>query len=86
MRPNAKGKTIMDYLPMAAQRLIGKAQPEVVAEQSSVTEQSQVIDKVKPQFLTPLLQYLLTDLVFRFVCHFLSICKKQGRNFASLAY
>lgn len=45
MRPNAKGKTIMDYLPMAAQRLIGKAQPEGVAEQSSVTEQSQVIDK-----------------------------------------
>jgi hypothetical protein len=45
MRPNAKGKTIMDYLPMAAQKLIGKTQPEVVTEQSSVGERPQVIDK-----------------------------------------
>lgn len=58
----------------------------VIPTMVSKINQSQVIDKVKPQFLTPLLQYLLTDLVFRFVCHFLSICKKQGRNFASLAY
>lgn len=45
MRPNAKGKTIMDYLPMAAQKLIGKTQPEVVTEQPSVGERPQVIDK-----------------------------------------
>ena len=47
MQPNAKGQTIRDYLPMAAQKLIGKAQPEKVTEQSSVTpnEQAGPIDK-----------------------------------------
>ena len=46
MRPNAKGKTILDYLPMAAQKLMGKVQPEGVAEQSSVaSDGTQVIDK-----------------------------------------
>lgn len=47
MQPNAKGKTILDYLPMAAQKLIGKAQPEKVTEQSSVTpnEHAGPIDK-----------------------------------------
>ena len=41
--PNKAGKTILDYLPMAAQKLMGKAQPEGVAE--PVTEGTQVIDK-----------------------------------------
>jgi len=44
--PNAKGKTIRDYLPLAAQKLMGKAQPEGVTEQTSVTpEGTKVIDK-----------------------------------------
>ena len=45
--PNSKGKTIRDYLPLAAQKLMGKAQPETVTEQTSVApvEQAQVIDK-----------------------------------------
>lgn len=45
--PNSKGKTIRDYLPMAARKLMGKEQPESVTEESSatVTEQSQAIDK-----------------------------------------
>ena len=42
--PNSKGKTIKDYLPMAAKKLLGKAQPEGVAEDTPV-EQAQVIDK-----------------------------------------
>jgi len=43
MQPNAKGKTILDYLPMAAQKLMGREQPETVVNQ--VTEGQQVIDK-----------------------------------------
>lgn len=42
--PNAKGKTLKDYLPMAAQLLKGKAQPEGVANET-ITEGTQVIDK-----------------------------------------
>ena len=41
MQPNAKGKTILDYLPAAAQKLMGK--PEAVA-QETVAEGTQVID------------------------------------------
>ena len=42
--PNGKGKTIKDYIPMAAQKLLGKTQPEEVA--STVTDTGkQVIDK-----------------------------------------
>ncbi len=44
LEPNAKGKTIRDYLPLAAQKLMGKAQPEGVADSTPV-EQAQVIDK-----------------------------------------
>lgn len=44
MQPNAKGKTILDYLPMAAQKLMGKAQPEGVAKETPVA-QTAVIDK-----------------------------------------
>ena len=44
MQPNAKGKTILDYIPAAAQKLLGKAQPEGVANNTPV-EQAQVIDK-----------------------------------------
>lgn len=45
--PNAKGKTIKDYLPMAAQLLKGRNQPEVITEKSSAVpvETAQVIDK-----------------------------------------
>lgn len=46
--PNAKGKTIKDYLPMAAAQILKrKAQPEAVTEQSSAVpvESAQVIDK-----------------------------------------
>ena len=32
--PNSKGKTIRDYLPLAAQRIMGKAQPEGVATEA----------------------------------------------------
>ena len=42
--PNAKGKTILDYLPVAAQKLMGKAQPEEVMSNVPV-EQAKVIDK-----------------------------------------
>ena len=42
--PNSKGKTIRDYLPMAAQKLMGKGQPEVADEQPSVAPLG-VIDK-----------------------------------------
>ena len=42
--PNAKGKTIKDYIPMAMQKLMGKAQPEGVTDNTPV-EQPQVIDK-----------------------------------------
>ena len=45
LQPNAKGKTPKDYLALAAQKLMGKAQPEGVAEQSMLAEQPQVIDK-----------------------------------------
>lgn len=44
MQPNAKGKTILDYLPAAAQKLMGKAQPEMVTTDAP-TEQTAVIDK-----------------------------------------
>ena len=42
--PNARGKTIKDYLPLAAQKLMGKAQPEGVTDTTPV-QQAQVIDK-----------------------------------------
>lgn len=42
--PNAKGKTIRDYLPLAAQKIMGKAQPEGVATEA-IAEGTQVIDK-----------------------------------------
>ena len=42
--PNAKGKTIADYLPMAVKKLMGKAQPEGVATEA-IAEGTQVIDK-----------------------------------------
>ena len=42
--PNAKGKTLRDYLPLAAQKLMGKAQPEAVATET-IAEETQVIDK-----------------------------------------
>lgn len=47
MQPNAKGKTIMDYIPLAAKKLLGnKGQPEGVTEDSSVApEGNAVIDK-----------------------------------------
>ena len=41
--PNSKGKTILDYIPEAMQKLKGKAQPEGVA-QETVTQGTQVID------------------------------------------
>ena len=44
MQPNAKGKTILDYIPDAIQKLKGKAQPEGVATQT-VAEGRQPIDK-----------------------------------------
>lgn len=44
MQPNSKGKTIMDYLPAAAQKLLGKAQPEAVAPEAQ-PEATQIIDK-----------------------------------------
>lgn len=44
MQPNAKGKTPKDYLALAAQKLMGKAQPEGVATET-VTEGAKVIDK-----------------------------------------
>ena len=43
MQPNAKGKTILDYLPAAAQKLMGKAQPEGVTEKPAANAGS--IDK-----------------------------------------
>ena len=36
--PNAKGKTILDYIPEAIQKLKGKAQPESVVGQTRPTE------------------------------------------------
>ena len=46
LEPNAKGKTILDYIPDAIQKLKGKVQPEGINEQSSVaTDGTQVIDK-----------------------------------------
>ena len=42
--PNARGKTIMDYLPFAAKKLMGKAQPEGMAE-GVTTEATEIIDK-----------------------------------------
>ena len=44
MQPNAKGKTILYYLPEAAQKLMGKAQPEGVATET-IAEENTVIDK-----------------------------------------
>ena len=41
---NAKGKTPKDYLALAAQKLMGKAQPEGVATEA-ITEGTQIIDK-----------------------------------------
>lgn len=43
LEPNAKGKTPLDYLSAAAQKLIGRAQPEGVTENH--TENVGVIDK-----------------------------------------
>lgn len=42
--PNSKGKTIKGYLPLAAQKLMGKAQPEGVATEA-IAEENTVIDK-----------------------------------------
>lgn len=44
LEPNAKGKTILDYIPEAIQKLKGKAQPEGVAT-DAVAEGTEVIDK-----------------------------------------
>ena len=44
LEPNAKGKTILDYIPDAIQKLKGKAQPEGVAT-DAVAEGTEVIDK-----------------------------------------
>ncbi len=44
MQPNAKGKTILDYLPAAAQKLMGKVQPEGVVTEA-IAEEKKVIDK-----------------------------------------
>ena len=45
MQPNAKGKTILDYLPMAAKKLMGKGQPEAVSGGEVLPGQDTVIDK-----------------------------------------
>ena len=46
MQPNAKGKTILDYLPMAAQKLMGRGQPEsVTAEAPNEQATTETIDK-----------------------------------------
>ena len=42
--PNEKGKTLRDYLPIAAQRLMGRSRPQE-GTPSEVTEQRAVIDK-----------------------------------------
>ena len=42
--PNEKGKTLRDYLPLAAQRLMGRGRPQE-GTLSEVTEQRTVIDK-----------------------------------------
>lgn len=42
--PNSKGKTLKDYLPLAAQKLMGKEQSEEAATEA-ITEGTQVIDK-----------------------------------------
>ena len=44
IKPNAKGKTPLDYLSAAAQKLMGKAQPEGVATEA-IAEKSGGIDK-----------------------------------------
>ena len=44
LEPNSKGKTILDYLPDAIQKLKSKAQPEGVADNTPI-EQTQVIDQ-----------------------------------------
>ena len=41
--PNAKGKTIKDYLPAAMQKMMGKAEPEAVATETVIGEEA-VID------------------------------------------
>lgn len=45
MQPNTKGKTILDYIPLAAQKLMGRTQPETVTEKSSIASEVQTIDK-----------------------------------------
>ena len=47
MQPNAKGKTILDYLPAAAQKLIGRSQPNSQPEgvNGQPTETAGKIDK-----------------------------------------
>ena len=42
--PNAKGKTILDYLPFAAKKLMGTAQPEGMTE-GVTPEATEIIDK-----------------------------------------
>jgi hypothetical protein len=44
LEPNSKGKTILDYIPLAAQKLMGKGQPEEVTDTAPL-EQTDVIDK-----------------------------------------
>lgn len=43
MQPNVKGKTILDYLPAAAQKLLGRNEPEGI--KGNTTEMTQAIDK-----------------------------------------
>lgn len=42
--PNSKGKTFKDYIPMAAQKLLGMAQPEEIAG-NTADDERQAIDK-----------------------------------------
>ena len=47
--PNAKGKTILDYLPMAAQKLMGKAQPggTQVIDKKAIEKAAETLKKYK---------------------------------------
>lgn len=49
-KPNAKGKTVMDYLPMAAQKLMGKQpmeQPKKVIDKKAIDEATQTLKDYK---------------------------------------
>ena len=57
LEPNSKGKTILDYLPDAIQKLKGKAQPEGVTDNTPIEQAKTIDDKAIEKAVDDLKKY-----------------------------